>query len=67
MPSALTAMSSASTPNKQGKTTGALISMSVLAMIIGPNIGGYITQLRNKLNYKFENGNLREVNICRIQ
>lgn len=44
MPSALAAMSSAAPPDKQGKTIGALGSMGALAMIVGPNVGGYIIQ-----------------------
>ncbi len=44
MPSALAAMSSSAPPDKIGKTLGALMSMSALAMVFGPNIGGYFIQ-----------------------
>ena len=44
LPAALAAMGSASTPDKQGKMMGALMAMSALAMIVGPNIGGYVIQ-----------------------
>ncbi len=44
IPAALSAMGSVAPPDKQGKTMGVLMAMSALAMIIGPNIGGYIIQ-----------------------
>ena len=44
IPSALSAMSSYAPKNKQGKTLGALISASVIATIIGPNIGGFLIE-----------------------
>jgi EmrB/QacA subfamily drug resistance transporter len=44
LPAALAAMGSASAPGKQGKMMGALMAMSALAMIVGPNIGGYVIQ-----------------------
>ena len=44
IPSALSAMSSYAPKDKQGKTMGALISTSVIATIIGPNIGGYLIE-----------------------
>lgn len=44
IPAALSAMGSVAPPDKQGKTMGALMAMSALAMIVGPNIGGYVIQ-----------------------
>lgn len=44
LPAALSAMGSVAPPDKQGKTMGALMAMSALAMIVGPNIGGYVIQ-----------------------
>lgn len=44
MPAALAAMSSAAPPDKMGKTMGALMSMSALAMVFGPNVGGYFIE-----------------------
>jgi len=44
IPAALSAMGSVAPADKQGKTMGALMAMSALAMIIGPNIGGYLIQ-----------------------
>jgi EmrB/QacA subfamily drug resistance transporter len=44
LPAALSAMGSAAPPDKQGKTMGALMAMSALALVIGPNIGGYLIQ-----------------------
>ena len=44
IPAALSAMAGAAPPDKQGKTMGALMAMSALAMVIGPNIGGYLVQ-----------------------
>ena len=44
MPAALAAMSSAAPPDKLGKTMGAMMSMGALAMIIGPNIGGFFIE-----------------------
>ena len=44
IPAALSAMGSAAPPDKQGKTMGALMAMGALAMVIGPNIGGYLVQ-----------------------
>lgn len=41
LPAALSAMSSAAPKNQQGKTMGALMAMSAVAMVIGPSIGGY--------------------------
>ncbi len=42
LPSALSAMGSVAPKNQQGKTMGALMAMSAVAMVIGPTIGGYI-------------------------
>ena len=44
MPAALAAMSSAAPPDKLGKTMGAMMSMGALAMIVGPNIGGFFIE-----------------------
>ncbi len=44
MPAALAAMSSAAPPDKLGKTMGAMMSVSALAMVFGPNIGGFFIQ-----------------------
>ncbi len=44
MPAALAAMSSAAPPEKMGQTMGALMSMSALAMVFGPNIGGFFIE-----------------------
>jgi EmrB/QacA subfamily drug resistance transporter len=44
MPAALAAMSSAAPPEKLGKTMGALMSASALAMVIGPNVGGFFIE-----------------------
>jgi EmrB/QacA subfamily drug resistance transporter len=44
MPAALAAMSGAAPPKKLGKTMGALMSASALAMVIGPNIGGFFIE-----------------------
>jgi EmrB/QacA subfamily drug resistance transporter len=44
MPAALAAMGSAAPANMRGKTIGALMSMSAVAMIVGPNIGGFFIQ-----------------------
>ncbi|HEY3274928.1 MAG TPA: MFS transporter [Methanocella sp.] len=44
MPAALAAMSSAAPPEKLGKTMGALMSASALAMVVGPNIGGFFIE-----------------------
>ena len=44
MPAALAAMSSAAPPDKLGKTMGALMSVGALAMVIGPNIGGFFIE-----------------------
>jgi MFS family permease len=44
MPAALAAMSSAAPPEKLGKTMGALMSASALAMVLGPNIGGFFIE-----------------------
>lgn len=41
LPAALAAMSSAAPKEQQGKTMGSLMAMSAVAMVIGPNIGGY--------------------------
>ena len=44
LPAALAAMGSAAPPNMRGKTIGALMSMGAVAMIVGPNIGGFFIQ-----------------------
>ena len=44
LPAALSEMGSVAPPDKQGKTMGALMAMSALALVIGPNIGGYLIQ-----------------------
>ncbi len=44
MPAALAAMSSAAPPDKLGKTMGAMMSVSALAMVFGPNIGGFFIE-----------------------
>ena len=44
VPSALSAMSSYAPKDKQGKTMGVLMSASVIATIIGPNIGGFLIE-----------------------
>jgi EmrB/QacA subfamily drug resistance transporter len=44
IPAALSEMGSAAPPDKQGKTMGVLMAMMALAMVIGPNIGGYLVQ-----------------------
>ncbi|HMK47987.1 MAG TPA: MFS transporter [Methanocella sp.] len=44
MPAAMAAMSSAAPPEQLGKTMGSLMSVSALAMIFGPNIGGYVIE-----------------------
>jgi EmrB/QacA subfamily drug resistance transporter len=41
LPAALAAMSSAAPKEQQGKTMGALMAMSAVAMVIGPSVGGY--------------------------
>ncbi len=44
MPAALAAMNSAVSDDKKGKTMGVLMAMAAVAMIIGPNLGGYFIQ-----------------------
>ena len=44
MPTALAAMGSAAPPDKVGKTMSAIGSMSAIAMILGPNVGGFVIQ-----------------------
>ena len=44
LPAALAAMGSAAPANMRGKTIGTLMSMSAVAMIVGPNIGGFFIQ-----------------------
>jgi Arabinose efflux permease len=44
LPSALSTMNDAAPANQRGKTMGVLMAMSSLAMIIGPNIGGFLIQ-----------------------
>jgi EmrB/QacA subfamily drug resistance transporter len=44
LPAALAAMGSVAPPDKRGKMMGAMMAMSSLAMIVGPNIGGYAIQ-----------------------
>lgn len=44
LPSALAAMSSVASTDKQGRTISILSSMGILATIIGPNIGGFLIQ-----------------------
>ncbi len=43
-PAAIAAMNSATPEGKKGKTMGALMAMAAVAMIIGPNLGGYFIQ-----------------------
>ena len=44
LPAALAAMGSAAPPDMRGKTIGTLMSMSAVAMIVGPNICGFFIQ-----------------------
>ena len=44
LPSALSTMNDAAHEDQRGKTMGVLMAMSSLAMIIGPNIGGFLIQ-----------------------
>jgi len=44
LPSALSTMNDAAPEDQKGKTMGVLMATSSLAMIIGPNIGGYLIQ-----------------------
>ncbi|CDG65619.1 MAG: hypothetical protein PWQ15_1384 [Methanobacterium sp.] len=44
LPSALSTMNDAASKDQRGKTMGVLMAMSSLAMIIGPNIGGFLIQ-----------------------
>ncbi len=44
LPSALSTMNDAAHKDQRGKTMGVLMAMSSLAMIIGPNIGGFLIQ-----------------------
>jgi EmrB/QacA subfamily drug resistance transporter len=43
-PAAIAAMNSATPEDKKGKTMGALMAMAAVAMIIGPNMGGYFIE-----------------------
>ncbi len=44
LPAAISAMESATTKDNKGKTMGALMAMAAVAMIIGPNLGGYFIE-----------------------
>ena len=44
LPSALSTMNDAASEDQRGKTMGVLMATSSLAMIIGPNIGGFLIQ-----------------------
>jgi EmrB/QacA subfamily drug resistance transporter len=44
LPAAVSALGSMVPEDKRGKTMGILMATSALAMIVGPNIGGYIIQ-----------------------
>ena len=44
LPSALSTMNDAAPADQKGKTMGVLMATSSLAMIIGPNIGGFLIQ-----------------------
>lgn len=44
LPSALAAINSASSEDNRGKTMGALLAMAAVAMVIGPNLGGYFIE-----------------------
>ena len=44
LPSALAAINSVSSEDKKGKTMGALMAMAAVAMVIGPNLGGYFIE-----------------------
>ena len=44
LPSAISTMNDAAPVDQRGKTMGVLMAMSSLAMIIGPNIGGFLIQ-----------------------
>jgi EmrB/QacA subfamily drug resistance transporter len=43
-PAALSTMNSSAPEDKKGKTMGILMSMAAVAMVVGPNIGGYFVQ-----------------------
>ena len=44
LPSAISTMNDSAPVDQRGKTMGVLMAMSSLAMIIGPNIGGFLIQ-----------------------
>lgn len=44
LPSAISTMNDSTPVDQRGKTMGVLMAMSSLAMIIGPNIGGFLIQ-----------------------
>ncbi|MGF7117088.1 MFS transporter [Methanobacterium oryzae] len=44
LPSAISTMNDSAPEDQRGKTMGVLMAMSSLAMIIGPNIGGFLIQ-----------------------
>lgn len=44
LPSAISTMNDSAPVDQKGKTMGVLMAMSSLAMIIGPNIGGFLIQ-----------------------
>ncbi|HMK46292.1 MAG TPA: MFS transporter [Methanocella sp.] len=44
MPAAISALSSAVPEERKGKTMGSLMAMAAVAMIVGPNIGGFFIQ-----------------------
>ncbi|HUL62753.1 MAG TPA: MFS transporter, partial [Methanocella sp.] len=43
-PSAIAAMGSVAPKDKQGKTMGLMMAMAAVAMVVGPNIGGYVIE-----------------------
>ena len=44
LPSALSTMNDAAPANQRGKTMSVLMAMASLAMVVGPNIGGFLIQ-----------------------
>jgi EmrB/QacA subfamily drug resistance transporter len=43
-PAALSTMNNSAPEDKRGKTMGVLMSMAAVAMVVGPNLGGYFVQ-----------------------